>query len=108
VRVPEAVLCEQYGLTAAEARVASLVAEGLSPEQIARARKVSLHTVRSQIRAVYDKLGVHRQVELAGRLMGISSEAAGMDGNRDTSRGADSKAALGDSGPAGSGRITTV
>ncbi|SDU30443.1 helix-turn-helix transcriptional regulator [Halopseudomonas salegens] len=57
-----------FDVTAAEARVAILLADGLSPQAIARQRDVSVNTVRSQLRSLYDKLGVSRQSELAARL----------------------------------------
>lgn len=57
-----------YGLTEGEARVAVQLAKGLSPEQIAIARSVSVGTVRTQVKSVYDKLDVHRQGDLIARL----------------------------------------
>jgi len=52
-------------LTSAEARVASLVAAGASPEEIAFELQVSRETVRNQIKAIFGKTGTHRQSELA-------------------------------------------
>ncbi|WP_162925824.1 helix-turn-helix transcriptional regulator [Isoalcanivorax indicus] len=60
-----------HGLTQAEADVAVRLAAGESPEHIAMARGASIATVRVQIRAVYQKLGVHRAGELAAHLKGI-------------------------------------
>ena len=57
-----------FKLTAAEAEVALMLAEGQEPQTIAEARSVSINTVRSQLRNIYDKLGVKRQSELAARL----------------------------------------
>lgn len=57
-----------FQLTAAEARVALMLAEGQGPQAIADSRGVSINTVRTQVRNLYDKLGVTRQSELAARL----------------------------------------
>ena len=57
-----------FKLTAAEAEVALMLAEGQGPQTIAEARNASINTVRTQLRNIYDKLGVNRQSELAARL----------------------------------------
>lgn len=70
-RAPDAVarlLQAAYGLTAAEAQVAALMGTGESPEAIALARQVSEGTVRTHLRAIYQKLDVSRQLELSARL----------------------------------------
>jgi DNA-binding CsgD family transcriptional regulator len=54
-----------FDLTAAEARVASGVAEGLSPEQIAERHGATRDTVRHQLKTVFSKIGVTRQSQLA-------------------------------------------
>jgi DNA-binding CsgD family transcriptional regulator len=53
-------LCALYGLTPAEGEVAVLLAEGLSPADIADRRAVSLDTVRNQIKALLQKTGAPR------------------------------------------------
>lgn len=55
-----------FGLTAAEKRVAALVAEGLSRKDIAAAQGLSDGTIKTQLAAIFDKTGVHdqRQLEL--------------------------------------------
>ena len=53
------------GLTAAEARIAGLVGGGRSPREAADELVLSLNTVRSALKIVFDKLGVSRQSELA-------------------------------------------
>src|SRR5690606_22738217 len=58
-------LHDRYCLTQAEAAVALKVADGFSPEQVASQRQTSVATVRKQLRIIYEKLGVHRQSELA-------------------------------------------
>ena len=54
-------------LTAAEARVARLVADGLTNKAVARRLAISPHTVDSHLRHAYAKLGVTSRVELALR-----------------------------------------
>jgi DNA-binding NarL/FixJ family response regulator len=54
-----------YALTGAEADIAVRLALGEARAAIAGAREVSLDTVRSQIKAVFAKLGVARETELA-------------------------------------------
>ena len=58
-------LLEQLGLTRAEARVAALVGRGAAPREVADQLAVGESTVRSQLKAVYGKLAIRRQSELA-------------------------------------------
>lgn len=66
---PATLLRRLYGLTHSEAQVALLVlrGEGLAP--IAEALSVSLNTVKTHLRHVFDKTGVHRQAELVRLLI---------------------------------------
>ena len=57
-----------FGITTAEAEVAILLTDGLSPRAIAEARGVSINTVRTQIRNVYEKFGITRQGQLTARI----------------------------------------
>jgi len=50
-------LCEVFGLSRAEADVAAALSGGASAEDVALQRKVSLATVRSQIRSILGKSG---------------------------------------------------
>ncbi len=59
-----ALLRATYGLTGAEAKLAAALANGQRLEAIAAARGVRLPTVRSQLRAVFEKTGTTRQAEL--------------------------------------------
>lgn len=52
-------LRKAYGLTVAEARVAIAMLEGRTAKEMAIYLKVSPHTVRTQIRYIYSKLGVN-------------------------------------------------
>ena len=70
-RRPHAMLVELFALTPAEARVASMIAAGSSPEEIAEELSLARETVRNQIKAIFAKTDTHRQNELAaliGRL----------------------------------------
>ena len=53
-------------LTPRERRVAILIAEGCSNGQIAELLQVSVHTVKSQVRGVLNKLDLHSRWQLAG------------------------------------------
>lgn len=53
------------GLTPAEARIAALVGTGQSPREAAEALGLTIATVRSALKLVYDKLGIARQSQLA-------------------------------------------
>ncbi|WP_181702485.1 helix-turn-helix transcriptional regulator [Chthonobacter albigriseus] len=58
-------LLRAYGLTPTQAKVADLLAAGLAPQEIADRHGVSLHTIRTILKAVYERMGVNRQVDLA-------------------------------------------
>jgi len=62
-------LTQMYGFTPAEAKLALAVLAGQSPEEYALQARVSVATVRSQYRALYDKTGTKRQADLA-RVLG--------------------------------------
>jgi DNA-binding CsgD family transcriptional regulator len=63
-----ALLASTFGLTRAEARVASIIAEGLNPEGAAQQLGISKATARNQLRAVFAKTDTHRQGELVALL----------------------------------------
>lgn len=58
-----------FELTPAEARVASGLAQGATPERIAAQQRINPHTVRVQLSSTYEKLGVRRQPELVQRVL---------------------------------------
>ena len=58
----------EEGLTAAERRVATLVAEGRTNREVAAALFITERTVASHLSHVYAKLGVRSRTELARRL----------------------------------------
>lgn len=57
-----------YGLTQAEAAVVADLMGGLSPHAIAEQAGVSVGTVRTHIRHIFDKAGVRSQVELVANM----------------------------------------
>lgn len=61
-----------FGLTAAEARLADAVFEGLSLPEAADRFGVSLHTVRFQLARVFEKSGVARQSDLVKLMMRLA------------------------------------
>jgi DNA-binding CsgD family transcriptional regulator len=81
---PDAALIQGlFDLTAAEARVAGGVAEGLTLDEIAARHGVTIGTVRSQIKSVFGKTGVARQAQLAGLLAAQTGFPVGRTGQRE-------------------------
>jgi DNA-binding CsgD family transcriptional regulator len=64
-------LTRAFGLTPAEARLASIIAEGLNPERAAEQLGISRVTARNQLKAIFEKTDMHRQSELVARFLGI-------------------------------------
>lgn len=62
-----------FDLTPAEATVAAALMSGRDVKQIAQDHRRSVHTVRSQMRAVLQKTGARRQVDLVQMLLQASS-----------------------------------
>lgn len=61
-----------FGLTAAEARLADAIFDGLSLPEAADRFGLSLHTVRFQIARVFEKSGVARQTDLVKLMMRLA------------------------------------
>lgn len=74
-------LRDVFGLTAREAEVCGALVAGQSPAQIADASDRSLKTVRNQIQAVYEKVGVTSQAELSEALSVFRTVGAVFDGD---------------------------
>lgn len=64
VHFPDAVLRALYGLTQAETEIANGLLMGYSAEEIACLRRVSVGTVRQQIKTMMSKTGSSRQSEM--------------------------------------------
>lgn len=69
----EPCLMQMYALTASEAAVAGAVARGMDLNQIGKHRGASRGTVRVQLRQVFEKVGVRRQVDLVRLVLGIAA-----------------------------------
>ena len=54
----------QYNLTAAQARVSTLVFSGQTISGVARSLNISENTVRTHLKQIFQKTGAHRQAEL--------------------------------------------
>jgi DNA-binding CsgD family transcriptional regulator len=65
-------LAAVFGLTPAEARLASIMATGVNPEQAAQRLLISRETARNQLKAVFAKTSTHRQSELVALLSSLS------------------------------------
>lgn len=66
---------QSFGLTAAEIRLARTLRDGRSLKEAADELGVSHNTVRNQLRAIFDKMGVKRQSDLIRALTELSSLA---------------------------------
>lgn len=57
-------LCNLFDLTTAEADVATMIVDGLEVAEIAGRRNVAASTVRAQMKSIFRKMDINRQVEL--------------------------------------------
>lgn len=69
-RIGHSVLARTFGLTAAEVRVAALLARGCGVDDICECLAVSANTVRTHLKRIYLKTGTTRQAELVALLVG--------------------------------------
>jgi DNA-binding CsgD family transcriptional regulator len=65
-------LQQMFGLTAAETQLALRLAQGDAPLDVARSRRLSRTTIRSQLAALFQKTETKRQAELVALLGRIS------------------------------------
>lgn len=65
-------LAAMFGLTPAEARIASALAGGDDLAAIAASLHLSVWTVRSQLKSIFAKTGTRRQAELVRLLVGVA------------------------------------
>ncbi|MFN3792172.1 helix-turn-helix transcriptional regulator [Massilia sp.] len=68
-------LTAAFGLSHAECRVASLLADGMPLKSIAEALGVQYDTVRKQLMSIYQKTATNRQPELVRLLMNLPASA---------------------------------
>lgn len=64
-------LSQIFGLTPAECGAALALLDGKSPEEYARGARLSMSTVRTQLRAVYAKTNTRGQAEVVGLLKAL-------------------------------------
>ncbi|WP_428667605.1 helix-turn-helix transcriptional regulator [Reyranella sp.] len=69
--VAPTILTQLYGFTPAETRVALHIARGESVAAIASALGLSVNTVKTHTRRIFDKAGVRRQAEFCRTLSGL-------------------------------------
>ena len=62
--LPAEALRSLYDMTPAEAGVATALVNGQSPNQISEHHGVSIETVRSQLKSIYQKMGVKKQQDV--------------------------------------------
>jgi DNA-binding CsgD family transcriptional regulator len=60
-------------LTATERQVAELVAEGRTNAEVADLLFMSVHTVRSNLRRIYGKLGARNRNEMTAKLRAVNA-----------------------------------
>jgi DNA-binding CsgD family transcriptional regulator len=69
-KIPGALLAQLYRLTERETKLAVLLLEGLDLHEISEHMAVSIHTVRTHLRHLFEKTNTRRQAELIRRLSG--------------------------------------
>lgn len=67
----EEVIGQWLGLTESESRIASAIAQGHKPAQIADELALSVHTVRHHIKNIYRKTGAHSQSQLTALVLNL-------------------------------------
>ena len=65
------VLAAVFNLTPGEARVAAAIAQGQSLQDITATHRISINTVRTQLRSIFGKTGVVRQSDLVSLLAAL-------------------------------------
>jgi DNA-binding CsgD family transcriptional regulator/PAS domain-containing protein len=65
----EAVIMRDLGLSEREAKVATLLSAGIPVDRIAKRLRVSVHTVRSQLKSAFHKAGCHTQAQLVRKVL---------------------------------------
>lgn len=69
-------LHEAFDLSGAEAAVAQALIEGQPPDEYAQRNSVSIATVRTQLRAIYEKTGTRSQAEAVGLMLWVLTQRA--------------------------------
>lgn len=72
--LPSAACLEKiFGLTHAEARLALLLVDGITLTEAAESLKLSVATLRTQLKAIFNKTHTHRQAELVVLISRLSA-----------------------------------
>jgi DNA-binding CsgD family transcriptional regulator len=69
IQIDVQALCRLFRLTASEAKVAALIANGTHLDDVAVELDISLNTVRTHLRHIFEKTGVERQADLIHLLL---------------------------------------
>lgn len=75
INIDPALLQSAYGLTPAEAKVAVALLESSSAQEVADVLGTSPHTVRTQIKQIYAKLGVDTLARFVKLLLGLATHS---------------------------------
>lgn len=73
IRLNSNLLKSAYGLTEAEIKVAELVVNGDTLEEVAQQLGVSVNTVKTQLAQIYDKTNTHNRAKLVKLLMTLTA-----------------------------------
>lgn len=73
VRIDQPLLKTAYGLTAAEARLAELLANGYTNEDAAQKLGVSINTIKTQLQQIYQKTDTNNRAMLTKFLLSLTS-----------------------------------
>ncbi len=68
IELDPAVLAGMYGLTPCESQLSALLAKGISLDEASMRLKVSINTVKTHLRGIYEKLGTNKQAQIVARL----------------------------------------
>ncbi|RAU20102.1 hypothetical protein CU669_20195 [Paramagnetospirillum kuznetsovii] len=70
-RIPQlsSAIRELYGLSAAEAQLVQGLLEGRRLDDLAKQSRVSIHTIRAQLKSVFSKTGARRQTDLVNMVL---------------------------------------
>lgn len=60
---------KRHNLTAAESRIGAALCRGYAPGEIAQLANISVHTVRSHLKNIQSRLGVHGQTQIVAELL---------------------------------------
>lgn len=73
---PQILLRERFGLTGAEARLTLQLLSGARLRTLSESNAVSIHTLRNQLKSVFDKTGCSRQQDLIRMLVALDIPVA--------------------------------